>query len=95
MLSYFVFIIVMYCSDEEFLGSAFSSLLWPWDDLIDSYFQPTKFNLKKLNKKTYVIESSDEETAPIEIDPEDLKPENIAEPAPETDDLGRLELRLI
>lgn len=52
--------------------------------------QPAKFNLKKhQKKKSYAISSSEEDDAPpVEIDPDDLKPENITEPAPEPDDLG-------
>ena len=54
--------------------------------------QPAKFNLKKhQKKKSYAISSSDEEDNPaVNIDPEDLKPENISEPAPEPDDLGNI-----
>ena len=52
--------------------------------------QPAKFNLKKhQKKKTYALESSDEDETPaLNINPEDLRPENIAEPAPEPEDLG-------
>jgi len=52
--------------------------------------QPAKFNLKKhQKKKTFALESSDEDDTPaLDINPEDLRPENIAEPAPEPEDLG-------
>ena len=52
--------------------------------------QPAKFNLKKhQKKKNFALESSDEDDTPaLNINPEDLKPENIAEPAPEPEDLG-------